>query len=124
MACRHLKVFPDGVFPISCAPSPKVWSSFWLKNLIYDDEPLPFAKIESRIPGIYFSPDRRMQHLRWRRILKSHKYFRCNYRRIVHLVRDRGNVAVFCYHHNLKRGNIPDVYPINQFVLHVITANL
>jgi hypothetical protein len=81
-----------------------------------------FTNIESRIPEIYFNPDHRMRRLPPPRILKSHECFQPHYRRVIYIVRDPRDVAVSFYHHNVKAGNIPDDYPMEDFVPRFINA--
>ncbi|HKS73456.1 MAG TPA: sulfotransferase domain-containing protein, partial [Terriglobales bacterium] len=98
------------------------WTRFLISNLIYQDEPTTFANIESRIPEIYFNPDHKMRALERPRILKSHECFQPHYKRIIYIIRDPRDVAVSFYHHNLKAGNIPDGYPMDDFIPRFIAA--
>ena len=116
MAGRNLTVFPDDVFLVSYPRSGNTWTRFLIGNLIYQDEPVTFANIESRLPEIYFNPDRVLRRLPRPRILKSHECFQPHYRRIIYIVRDPRDVAVSFYHHHIKAGNIAEDYPIADFV--------
>jgi hypothetical protein len=116
MAGRNLTVFPDDVFLVSYPRSGNTWTRFLIGNLIYQDEPVTFANIESRLPEIYFNPDRVLRRLPRPRILKSHECFQPHYRRIIYIVRDPRDVAVSFYHHNIKAGNIAEDYAIADFV--------
>jgi Sulfotransferase domain len=122
LAGRNLTVYPDDVFIVSYPRSGNTWTRFLISNLIYQDEPTTFANIESRIPEIYFNPDHAMRELPRPRILKSHECFEPHYRRIIYIVRDPRDVAVSFYHHNLKAGNIPDGYPMDDFIPRFIAA--
>jgi Sulfotransferase domain len=122
MAGRGVTVYPDDVFLVSYPRSGNTWARFLLGNLINQDEPVTFANIESRIPEIYFNPDRRLRRLRRPRVLKSHESFQPHYPRIIYIVRDPRDVAVSFYHHNLKAGNIPDGYPMDDFIPRFIAA--
>ncbi len=122
LAGRNLTVFPDDVFLVSYPRSGNTWARFLIGNLIYQDEPVTFANIESRLPEIYFNPDHVMRRLPRPRILKSHECFQPQYRRIIYIVRDPRDVAVSFYHHNIKAGNIADDYPLEDFVPRFINA--
>jgi hypothetical protein len=116
IAGRGLTVFPDDIFLVSYPRSGNTWTRFLLGNLIYQDEPVTFSNIESRIPEIYFNRDRALRRLPRPRILKSHECFQPHYRRVIYIVRDPRDVAVSYYHHNVKARNIPDDYPMDSFV--------
>jgi len=116
MAGRNLTVFPDDVFLVSYPKSGNTWTRFLIGNLIYQDKPVTFANIESRLPEIYFNPDRVLRRLPSPRILKSHECFQPHYRRVIYIVRDPRDVAVSFYHHNIKAGNIAEDYSIADFV--------
>jgi hypothetical protein len=116
MAGRNLTVFPDDVFLVSYPRSGNTWTRFLIGNLIYQDKPVTFANIESRLPEIYFNPDRALRRLPRPRILKSHECFQPHYRRVIYIVRDPRDVAVSFYHHNIKAGHIAEDYSIADFV--------
>ena len=122
LAGRNPTVFPDDVFIVSYPRSGNTWTRFLIGNLIYQDEPVTFANIESRVPEIYFNPDHVMRRLPRPRILKSHECFEPRYKRIIYIARDPRDVAVSFYHHNLKAGNIPDHYPMEEFIPRFIAA--
>jgi len=122
MAGRNLTVFHDDVFLVSYPRSGNTWSRFLIGNLIYPDDPVTFANIESRFPEIYFNPDRVMRRLPRPRILKSHECFQPQYRRVIYILRDPRDIAVSFYHHNVKAGNLPDDYPMEDFIPRFIAA--
>jgi len=122
VAGRGVTVFPDDVFLVSYPRSGNTWARFLIGNLIRPQEPVTFSNIETRIPEIYFNPDREMRRLPRPRILKSHECFQPHYRRIIYIVRDPRDVAVSFYHHNLKARNIPDGYPMDDFVPRFVAA--
>src|ERR1700751_2437293 len=116
MAGPNLTVFPDDVFLTSYPRSGNTWARFLIGNLIYQDEPVTFANIESRVPEIYFNSDHSLRSLPRPRILKSHECFEPLYPRVIYIVRDPRDVAVSFYHHNVKAGNVPDDCPMEAFV--------
>jgi Sulfotransferase domain len=116
LAGRGVTVYPDDVFLVSYPRSGNTWTRFLLGNLIHQDEPVTFSNIESRIPEIYFNPDRALRALPRPRMLKSHECFQPQYPHVIYIVRDPRDVAISFYHHNVKAGNIPDDYSMASFV--------
>jgi hypothetical protein len=116
IAGRGLTVFPDDIFLVSYPRSGNTWTRFLLGNLIYQNDPVTFSNIESRIPEIYFNHDRFLRQLRRPRVLKSHESFQPHYPRVIYIARDPRDVAVSFYHHNVKARNISDDYPMASFV--------
>lgn len=116
IAGRGVTVFPDDVFLVSYPRSGNTWTRFLLGNLLFQNDPVTFSNIESRIPEIYFNPDRFMRALQRPRLLKSHECFQPHYPHVIYIVRDPRDVAISFYHHNVKAGNIPDDYPMASFV--------
>ena len=122
LAGRGVTVYPDDVFLVSYPRSGNTWTRFLLGNLIHQDEPVSFSNIESRVPEIYFNPDRVLRALPRPRMLKSHECFQPHYPHVIYIVRDPRDVAVSFYHHNVKAGNIPDDYPMTRFVPRFISG--
>ena len=122
MAGRGVTVFPDDVFLVSYPRSGNTWARFLLSNLIHPEEPTTFSNVESRIPEIYFNPDHVMRRLPRPRILKSHECFQPHYPRIIYVARDPRDVAISFYHHNVKWRNIPDDYPMEEFIPRFMAA--
>ena len=79
LAGRGATVYPDDVFLVSYPRSGNTWTRFLLGNLISQNEPVTFSNIESRIPEIYFNPDRVLRALPRPRMLKSHECFQPQY---------------------------------------------
>jgi sulfotransferase family protein len=115
-AGRRLTVLPDDIFIVSYPRSGNTWTRFLIGNLLSPNSPVTFANVESRIPEIYLCTDQQLRQLAKPRIMKSHEYFDPRYKRIIYLVRDPRDVAVSLYHYSLKRQNIPDGYPLDEFV--------
>jgi hypothetical protein len=116
MARRGATIFPDDVYLVSYPRSGNTWTRFLLGNLLHPDDPATFTNIESRVAEIYFNPDHVLRKLPRPRLLKSHEAFHPNYPRAICIVRDPRDVAVSFYHHNVKARNIPDTYPMDEFI--------
>ena len=116
IAGRGVTVYPDDVFLVSYPRSGNTWTRFLLGNLIDQKDPVTFSNIESRIPEIYFNRDRFLRQLPRPRMLKSHECFQPHYPRVIYVVRDPRDVVISFYHHNVKARNIPDDYPLDDFV--------
>jgi Sulfotransferase domain len=116
MARRGATIFPDDVYLVSYPRSGNTWTRFLVGNLLHPDDPATFANIESRVAEIYFNPDHMLRNLPRPRLLKSHEAFHPTYPRVICIVRDPRDVAVSFYHHNVKARNIPDTYPMDEFI--------
>jgi hypothetical protein len=116
MARRGATIFPDDVYLVSYPRSGNTWTRFLLGNLLHPEDPATFINIESRVAEIYFNPDHVLRELPRPRLLKSHEAFHPNYPRVICIVRDPRDVAVSFYHHNVKARNIPDTYPMDDFI--------
>jgi hypothetical protein len=121
-AGRYLTVFPDDIFLVSYPRSGNTWTRFLIGNLVYQDAPVTFKNVESRIPEIYLSPDRVLRALPRPRMLKSHECFDPRYKRIIYIVRDPRDVAVSYYHYAIKIKWIDPDYPIEEFVPRYVAA--
>lgn len=113
-AGRQMTVLADDLFIVSYPKSGNTWTRFLLGNLIYQDEPVTFRNVESRIPSIYIFSDRQL--LRLPRIFKSHDCFDPRYRKVIYIVRDPRDVTVSAYHYSIKVKLLPDTCPIEEFV--------
>lgn len=119
-AGRGLTVFPDDVFIVSYLRSGSTWARFLFGNLV-QDEPITFANVNRLVPLIYDHPDRVLRRLP--RVIKSHECFDPRYPRMIHIVRDPRDVALSLYYYNIKVGELPDGYPMDEFVDHFLAAH-
>jgi hypothetical protein len=122
MAGRAATIFPDDVYLTSYPRSGNTWARFLIANLLHPGVSAAFSNIESRVAEIYFNPDHKLRRLPRPRLLKSHEAFHPNYPRVIYIVRDPRDVGVSYYHHNVKWRNIPENYPMNDFIPRFIAA--
>jgi hypothetical protein len=118
-AGRALTVFPDDVFIVSYVRSGSTWARFLFGNL-FQPEPITFGNVDRLVPLIYDHPDRVLRGLP--RLIKSHECFDPRYPQVIHIVRDPRDVAVSFYYYNLKVGELPDGYPMDEFVDRFLAA--
>ncbi len=113
-AGRELAVFPDDTFVVSYPRSGNTWTRFLIANLI--GRPT-LENITGIIPEIYLYSNQQLMRFPRPRILKSHEPFDPRYKRVIYIVRDPRDVAVSLYHYSRKRRDIPDGFPMDEFVL-------
>lgn len=115
-AARGLTVYPDDTFLVSFPRSGNTWTRFLVCNLMNPDDPVNFAKLESRIPEIYDVTDRNLRAFPRPRIIKSHECFDPRYRKIIYIVRDPRDVLISYYEFQLKRRVITEECTLEEFV--------
>lgn len=115
-AARGLTVYPDDTFLVSFPRSGNTWTRFLVCNLVNPDDPVNFAKLESRIPEIYDVTDRDLRAFPRPRIIKSHESFDPRYRKIIYIVRDPRDVFLSYYEFQLKRRVITEDCTIEEFL--------
>ncbi|PYX09481.1 MAG: hypothetical protein DMG88_05830 [Acidobacteria bacterium] len=113
-AGRQVTVRAGDLFIVSYPRSGNTWTRFLIGNLIYPDEPITFANVESRIPSLYLFSDRQLRHLP--RIFKSHECFDPRYKNVIYITRDPRDVAVSAYHYSIKVNILPEDFPVEDFV--------
>jgi hypothetical protein len=121
-AGRDLTVLPEDIFLVSYFRSGSTWTRFLVGNLLNPDDPITFASVEQRVPPIYLWPDHKLRTLP--RVFKSHESFDPRYPHVLYIVRDPRDVAVSFYYYTLKMRVIPDGYPMDDFVVRFLKADL
>ncbi|HVO63590.1 MAG TPA: sulfotransferase domain-containing protein [Terriglobales bacterium] len=115
-AARGLTVYPDDTFLVSFPRSGNTWTRFLVCNLMKPDDPVTFAQLESRIPEIYYVPNRKLRTFARPRVIKSHECFDPRYPRVIYIVRDPRDVLISYYEFQLKRRVISDACSIEEFL--------
>jgi hypothetical protein len=116
VAGRAVQVLPDDIFLVSYPKSGNTWTRFLLGNLMNPDEAITFANVERKVPDIYAESKRTFKRAPRPRLIKSHECFDPRYRHVIYIVRDPRDVAVSAYHYDRKGRNIPDGFPIEQYI--------
>ncbi len=116
VAGRAFHVFPDDIFLVSYPKSGNTWTRFLLGNLLHTECRITFANVERMVPDIYGASKNTLKKTPRPRLLKSHECFDPRYRRVVYIVRDPRDIALSAYHYDRKGRNIPDDFPIEEYV--------
>jgi hypothetical protein len=114
-AGRNLRAYSDDTFITSYAKSGNTWTRFLVASLLHPQEPMTLVKADELIPSTTLSR-RYLDSVPRPRILKSHFPFDPGYRRVIYIVRDPKDVAVSQYYFKIKRGALPDGYPMEEFI--------
>jgi hypothetical protein len=115
VAGRNLRTYADDTFLTSYAKSGNTWVRFLVASLLHPEESMTLVKADHLIPSTTLSR-RLLNSVPRPRILKSHFPFDPAYRRVIYIVRDPKDVAVSQYYFKIKRGVLPDGYPLEEFV--------
>jgi len=124
IAGRSLRVYPDDTFIVSFPRSGNTWARFLVANLLHPHEPVTFENIERIVPDIHAQSKRFFRSLSRPRFIKSHEYFDPRYRRVIYIVRDPRDVLLSSYHFHRKQWQIPDDYPIKQYVTRFLAGDV
>jgi hypothetical protein len=121
---RNLKVFPDDVFLVSYPKSGNTWTRFLVANLVYSDKNPDFSNINELIPDPEAMPKRDLERAARPRLIKSHQYFDPRYPKVIYIVRDPRDVVLSEYYFDIKRREISEGYPLEQFVSRFVHGEL
>jgi hypothetical protein len=113
---RNFEIFPDDTFLVSYPKSGNTWTRFLVANLLHPEEPVTFANIERIVPDNVMNTRKELARIPRPRIVKSHEYFDCRYKKVIYIVRDPRDIAVSYYHYHLKTRVIEDGFPLEQYV--------
>jgi hypothetical protein len=121
---RGITTFKDDLFIVSYPKSGNTWIRFLIGNILYRDEPVDFSNVETKVPDIYAHSNAILMNAPRPRALKSHEYFDPRYKKVIYVVRDPRDVVLSYFHFAIKRGEVPEDYPISQFVWRFINGKL
>ncbi len=116
VAGRDFAIHSDDTFIVSYPRSGNTWTRFLVANLLYPRAEVTFATIESQVPDSEAQSRLQLRRLPRPRFIKSHQYFHPRYRKVVYIVRDPRDVALSYYDFQRKYRQIPDAYPLADFV--------
>lgn len=123
-AGRQIAVRPDDTFIVSYPRSGNTWMRFLIANLLFPNQTISFANIESLIPDAEAISSRHMKRIRGPRIIKSHQYFDHRYPKVLYLVRDPRDVLLSYYHFSRKYRHIGDDFPLETYIHRIATGTL
>jgi hypothetical protein len=115
-AGRQYTAYDDDICLVAYPKSGNTWLRFLVGNLVHPQNPVSFANLEATVPSIYQNPDHRLRQVPRPRILKSHEAFFSRHRKVIYVVRDPRDVAVSYYHYLIKFRELPEGYPIAEYV--------
>ena len=124
IAGRSLRVFPDDTFIVSFPRSGNTWTRFLVANLLHPGRYVTFQNIERIIPDMHAQGERFMRRVPRPRIIKSHEYFDARFRRVIYIVRDPRDVLLSSYNFHRKQRQIPDDYPLQQYVTRFLSGDV
>ncbi|HEY6769027.1 MAG TPA: sulfotransferase domain-containing protein [Candidatus Sulfotelmatobacter sp.] len=121
---RNFAVYPDDTFVVSYPRSGNTWTRFLIANLLFPQQRVSFANIESLIPDTSSQSNRALKRTPRPRIIKTHQYFDPRYRRTIYIVRDPRDVALSYYDFQRKYRQIEDDYPLERYVDDFVSGRL
>jgi hypothetical protein len=113
---RNFRVYKDDTFVVSYPRSGNTWTRFLIANLVYPDQNVSFRNIERLIPDTSSISNRALKRTPRPRIIKTHQYFDHRYPKTIYIVRDPRDVALSYYDFQRKYSQIPDKYPMENYV--------
>jgi hypothetical protein len=113
---RYLKVRDDDTFLVSYPRSGNTWTRFLIANLMRPGQTVTLVTADRIIPNVDGQSKKYFNQMAGPRVIKSHYPFHQSYKRVVYVVRDPRDVIVSQYHFQLKRGVLPQSFPIESFL--------
>lgn len=120
---RDVQMHADDVIIASYPKSGNTWTRFLIGNLMFEDEPITFANLESKIPSIYLD-EGVLAHAPRPRLLKSHEYFDPRYKKVIYVVRDPRDVVLSYYHFRVKCKAVEEGHGMDEHVSRFLAGTL
>lgn len=115
-AGRSMTLLADDTFLVSYPRCGNAWLRFLIGNLVYPDNPVTFANVESLLPYVDIHSDRVLLRAPRPRIMKSLEPFFGPYPRVIYIVRDPRDVAVSYHYILIKDRHLREDFPLEEFV--------
>jgi len=119
---RELHILPDDTFLVSYPKSGNTWARLLIANLLSPGKPADLWAINRLVPELEGVSKRQLVSMPRPRIIKSHFAFDPRYPRVIYIVRDPRDVLVSEYHYQRKTRQIPDQYPMADYVARFIAG--
>jgi hypothetical protein len=121
---RDFAVYPDDTMLVSWPRSGNTWTRFLLANLLHPAGQISFTNIEQLVPDTSSISNRALKKVSRPRFIKTHEYFDHRYPRVIYIVRDPRDVVVSFYNFQRKYRQIPDQYPLENYVYDFVNGKL
>lgn len=113
---RSLRVYPDDTFLVSYPKSGNTWVRFLVANFVHPDLDVTLLGADRLIPNVDGESRKYFKQMPHPRIIKSHYPFHPSYKRVIYVVRDPRDVVLSQYHFQIKRGVLPEGFPVEPYV--------
>jgi hypothetical protein len=113
---RALKVFPDDTFLVSYPKSGNTWVRFLVANFVHPEQDVTLLSADRFIPNVDGESRKFFKQMPHPRVIKSHYPFHPSYKRVIYVVRDPRDVVLSQYYFQIKRGVLPEGFPVAPYV--------
>ena len=119
---RELLILPDDTFLVSYPKSGNTWCRILIANLLSPGQAADLWTINRLIPELEAVTKKQLTQMPRPRLIKSHFPFDPRYPRVIYVARDPRDVVISEYHYQRKMRNIPDQYPMSEYVARFIAG--